>query len=69
MTEINIDKKCFWTKKQYTKGIACVCVCVCTYYTHISLHTHISKYLYTYSYLLAIKKQNYQDKKGHITKR
>ena len=44
-------------------------MCVCTCYTHISLHTHISKYLYTYSYLLAIEKQNYQDKKGHITKR
>ena len=45
MIEINIDEKCFWTKEQYTKGIACVCACVCTYYTHIYLHTHISIYL------------------------
>ena len=67
MIEINIDEKCFWTKEQYTK--VCVCACVCTYYTHIYLHTHISIYLYRYYYLLAIKKQNYQNKKGHINKR
>lgn len=60
----------FLDKGAIYKGLSMrVCACVWTYYTHIYLHTHISIYLYTYYYLLANKKQNYQNKKGHINKR
>ena len=64
MIEINIDEKCFWTKEQYTKGLACVCVLVCGHIIHTYTYIPTSLYIYTHTIIyLQIKNKTTKTKK------